>query len=122
MSDTTLTISDEVFAEGEALGFSRAQLEHALAKSIADGITQEQLDKDVEAAFENARAAKKANDEARQEQEAEVRKANRAAFAGMALQGILSREYHRPKDAAAIAVRNADALLKALDEEPSDEE
>lgn len=122
MSDTTLTLSEEVFAEGEALGFSRAQLEHALAKSIADGITQEQLDKDVEAAFENARAAKKANDEARQEQEAEVRKANRAAFAGMALQGILSREYHRPKDAAAIAVRNADALLKALDEEPSDEE
>ena len=122
MSDTTLTLSDEVFAEGEALGFNRAGLEQALAKSQADGITQEQLDKDVETAFENARAAKKANEKAREEQAAEQRKANRAAFAGMALQGIVAGGPTDPREAALGAIKYADALLAALDAEPSGEE
>lgn len=122
MSDTTLTLSDEQRAALADMGIPKAEVEHALAKSIADGKTQDELDADVAAAIESHEAAKAANEKARQEQEAEVRKANRAAFAGMALQGILSRQHHRPKEAAAIAVGYADALLAALDEEPSEDE
>lgn len=116
----TLILTEAQFAEGEELGFKRAQLQHALDKSIADGISQEQLDKDVEAAFASARDAKRANDEARAEQAATERRANRAAFAGMALQGLLAgtnapNEFGR---VVALSVEYADALIEALDNEP----
>ena len=121
MSKTkTLSLTEAQFAEGEELGFKRAALQHALDKSIADGITQEQLDKDVEAAFASARATeRRANRAARAEQAAAERRANRAAFAGMALQGLLANVTPgQPEDVAARAIEYADALIEALDNEP----
>ena len=115
----TLVLTEAQFAEGEELGFKRAQLQHALDKSIADGISQEQLDKDVEAAFASARDAKRANDEARAEQAATERRANRAAFAGMALQGLLANVTPgQPEAVATLAIEYVDALIEALDNEP----
>ena len=122
MSNTTLTLSDEQRKALTGMGIPEAEVEHALQKSIADGKTQDELDTDIAAAIESHQQALAANEKAREEQAAEQRKANRAAFAGMALQGILAREYYRPKEAAEIAVRQADALLAALDAEPSGEE
>ena len=122
MSDTTLTLSDEQRKALTGMGIPEAEVEHALQKSIADGKTQDELDTDIAAAIESHQQALAANEKAREEQAAEQRKANRAAFAGMALQGILTRWDHRPKEAAVIAVGYADALLAALDAEPSGEE
>lgn len=119
MSKTkTPTLTEAQFAEGEELGYSRAHLQAALDKSIGDGATQEQIDQDLEAAFESGRAAKRANDEARAEQAAAERRANRAAFAGMALQGLLANVTPgQPEDVAARAIEYADALTEALDNE-----
>lgn len=123
MSDTTLTLSDKQRKALTGMGIPEAEVEHALQKSIADGKTQDELDTDIAAAIESHQQALAANEKARQEQAAEQRKANRAAFAGMALQGIVaSGSTTGPRDVALEAIEYADALLAALDAEPSDEE
>lgn len=122
MSDTTLTLSDEQRKALTGMGIPEAEVEHALQKSIADGKTQDELDTDIAAAIESHQQALAANEKARQEQAAEQRKANRAAFAGMALQGIVAGGSTDPREAALEAIEYADALLAALDAEPSDEE
>ena len=123
MSDTTLTLSAEQRKALTGMGIPEAEVEHALQKSIADGKTQDELDTDIAAAIESHQQALAANEKARQEQAAEQRKANRAAFAGMALQGIVaSGSTTGPRDVALEAVEYADALLAALDAEPSGEE
>lgn len=122
MSDTTLTLSDKQRKALTGMGIPEAEVEHALQKSIADGKTQDELDTDIAAAIESHQQALAANEKARQEQAAEQRKANRAAFAGMTLQGIVASGSTDPREAALEAIEYADALLAALDAEPSDEE
>lgn len=122
MSDTTLTLSDAQRAALADMGIPEAEVEHALQKSIADGKTQDELDTDIAAAIESHQQALAANEKAREEQAAEQRKANRAAFAGMALQGIVAGGSTDPREAALEAIEYADALLAALDAEPSGEE
>lgn len=122
MSDTTLTLSAEQRAALSGMGIPEAEVEHALQKSIADGKTQDELDTDIAAAIESHKQALAANEKARQEQAAEARKANRAAFSGMALQGIVAGGSTDPREAALEAIEYADALLAALDAEPSGEE
>lgn len=122
MSDTTLTLSAEQRKALTGMGIPEAEVEHALQKSIADGKTQDELDTDIAAAIESHQQALAANEKAREEQAAEQRKANRAAFAGMALQGIVAGGSTDPREAALEAIEYADALLAALDAEPSGEE
>ena len=125
MSDTTLTLSDDQREALAGMGIPQAEIEHALQKSIADGKTQDELDTDIAAAIESHQQALAANEKAREEQAAEQRKANRAAFAGMALQGILANPTWYgvvPRISAQTALQHADALLAALDAETSDEE
>lgn len=122
MSDTTLTLSAEQRKALTGMGIPEAEVEHALQKSIADGKTQDELDTDIAAAIESHQQALAANEKAREEQAAEQRKANRAAFAGMALQGIVAGGSTDPRGAALEALQHADALLAALDAKPSDEE
>lgn len=114
----TLTVSDEQrsFLMGE--GYTDEAID-AMAKENGDkGITQDRWDHDVAEVIANKRKAEERDAAYRAEQEAAERKANRAAFAGIALQGLLANpetSISRLKDYAKTAVTYADALLDALD-------
>lgn len=113
----TLTVSDEQrsFLTGE--GYTDEAID-AMAKENGDkGITQDRWDHDVAEVIANKRKAEERDAAYRAEQEAAERKANRAAFAGIALQGLLAgpNAVQELKANAKLAVRYADALLDALD-------
>lgn len=113
----TLTVSDEQrsFLTGE--GYTDEAID-AMAKENGDkGITQDRWDHDVAEVIANKRKAEEREAAYRAEQEAAERKANRAAFAGIALQGLLAgpNAVQELKANAKLAVRYAYALLDALD-------
>lgn len=84
------------------------------------GISQEAFDAENEVEIAQQAEAKAANDKARAEAKAEERRQQKAAFAGMALQGLVSRADRSPEYPAAHAkqaVALAEALVQALEAE-----
>lgn len=114
----TLAVSDEqrAFLSGE--GYTNEAID-AMAKENGDnGITQERWDHDVAEIIENKRKAAEREAAYRAEQEVAERKANRAAFAGLAMQGLLANpdvNFKAASQYSKAAVAHADGLLKALD-------
>lgn len=116
----TLQLSEDDRAFLIEQGNTEQGLDAFVVQASADGRTQEDFDAqiaDIRANVVRAKAEREAHEAA---QAAAERKANRYAFAGMALQGLLSNDnLLTPQDGlktvARVAVTYADALLDALD-------
>lgn len=116
----TLQLSEDDRAFLLEQGNTAQGIDAFVTQSTAEGRTQAELDAmiaDTRKHVAEAKAEREAHEAA---QAAAERKANRYAFAGMALQGLLSNDnLLTPQDGlktvARVAVTYADALLDALD-------
>lgn len=120
LSKITLQLSEDDRAFLIEQGNTEQGLDAFVVQASADGRTQEDFDAQIAEIRANVVRAKAEREAHEAEQAAAERKANRYAFAGMALQGLLSNDnLLTPQDGlktvARVAVTYADALLDALD-------
>lgn len=117
---TTLQLSEDDRAFLIEQGNTEQGLDAFVVQASADGRTQEDFDAQIAEIRGNVVRAKAEREAHEAAQAAAERKANRYAFAGMALQGLLSNDnlltlQDGLKTVARVAVIYADALLDALD-------
>lgn len=127
---TKLEVRPDLLEAFTALGVPASTFAEIVNREQAKGTTQAEFDQGLEGEAAKARAAKEANEEAQARAEDErrlaERDANRKAFAGMALQGILAspddkfgNDFH---GLVKLAVSYADALCDRLDKPAETEE
>ena len=113
----TLQLSEDDRAFLLEQGNTEQGLDAFVVQASADGRTQEDFDAQIAEIRGNVVRAKAEREAHEAAQAAAERKANRYAFAGMALQGLLGgpNSQFELKTNAKLAVTYADALLDALD-------
>lgn len=119
VTPTELVMSDEHREALRAHGIADGHIDYIVKTASASGVPQEEFDLRVAEDLNGLGHVKEVNDKAAAERKAEERAAQRAAFAGMALQGFLANPAPEgPQTFAAVtkaSVQYADALVAALE-------